>query len=156
MSIFAAEHDGRLTTVSGKKLLAIGFGVALLFAGWRVSRADLTGMSMEAAKGVIEDGQTAFVSDCASCHGKSAKGDGALNTFLTVKAPDLTQIAKRNNGNFDFWKVYGTIDGRHMLREHGENDMPVWGSRYSREWGLAGTRARYIELIFYLQSIQTK
>jgi mono/diheme cytochrome c family protein len=131
------------------------FGAVLVFAGWHVSRADVP-MTVEAAKGVIQDGQTAYTDDCASCHGKMAKGDGPLKSFLTVKPPDLTQIAKRNNGNFDFWKVYGTIDGEHMLRAHGDSEMPVWGRRYRREWGFAGTRARYIELLFYLQSIQEK
>ncbi len=138
-----------------KTLIAIAFGTILLFAGRWVSYAQPQ-MTVEAAKGVIEDGQNAFLDDCASCHGKSAKGDGPLKSFLTVKPPDLTQIAKRNKGNFDFWKVYGTIDGRHMLRAHGGNEMPVWGTKYPREWGFAGTRARYIELIFYLQSIQEK
>lgn len=141
--------------MGAKVLIAIGFAIALTFAIWPASHAD-DGMSMEAAQGVIEDGRTAYLDDCASCHGKSAKGDGALGMLMAVKVPDLTQIAKRNNGDFDVWKVYATIDGRHMLRAHGENDMPVWGSRYSREWGLAGTRARYIELIFYLKSIQEK
>lgn len=138
-----------------KTFVTMGIGIVLLFVGWRILHADMV-MTGEAVKGVIQDGQTAYMDDCASCHGKSAKGDGVLSAFLTVKAPDLTQIAKRNNGNFDFWKVYGTIDGRHMLRAHGESDMPVWGSVYRREWGFAGTRARYIELMFYLQSIQEK
>lgn len=139
-----------------KSFLTIGFIFAVVFSIWPAVHAADEEMSGLAVKGVIEDGQNAYLDDCASCHGKSAKGDGPLRTFLTVKAPDLTQIAKRNNGNFDFWKVYGTIDGRHMLRAHGDSEMPVWGKSYSREWGFQGTRARYIELIFYLQSIQEK
>ncbi len=139
-----------------KRIGAIGLAVCLMLISRPLLAADQEPPGTEGMQGVIEDGQKVYSEDCASCHGKSAKGDGVLAAVLNVKPPDLTQIAKRNNGNFDVWKVYGTIDGRHMLRAHGENQMPVWGSRYSREWGFAGMRGRYLELIYYLRSIQEK
>ncbi len=107
-------------------------------------------------KTVLDDGQQVFAENCAHCHGDKGKGDGPMASVLSVKPTDLTQLAKRNGGKFDFWKEFNTIDGRDILRAHGASQMPIWGSKFSNEWGRAGMRARLIEVTFYIQSIQEK
>lgn len=105
---------------------------------------------------------------CMSCHGVGGKGDGAMAKFLTIKPTDLTSLAKNNGGQYPgikagtypFLRIFQIIDGRTVVSGHGERPMPVWGNRYQiRDLGPAGTherevRARILELVYYIQSIQ--
>jgi hypothetical protein len=89
-----------------------------------------------------------------------------MTQFLTVKPADLTQLAKKNGGKFPFLEVFQTIDGRAVVKAHGEGPMPIWGDRYTVESGAKGVepyksytaepyvRARILELTYYIQSIQ--
>lgn len=103
---------------------------------------------------------------CFQCHGEAGKGDGPMSLLLTIKPADLTQLAKKNNGKFPFLDVFQTIDGRAVVKAHGEGPMPIWGDRYVAQSGAAGVepyksytaepfvRARILELTYYIQSIQ--
>lgn len=103
---------------------------------------------------------------CYQCHGESGKGDGPIAQFLTIKPADLTQLAKKNNGKFPFLDVFQTIDGRAVIKAHGEGPMPIWGDRYTAQSPATGVepyrsytaepfvRARILELTYYIQSIQ--
>jgi len=92
---------------------------------------------------VVSEGQTAaaeldpgkfeFLSSCAPCHGSDGKGTGPVSAELKVPPPDLTALAKTNNGVFPFNSVYEIIDGRKALIAHGTRDMPIWGDRYAPE-----------------------
>ncbi|HYA35664.1 MAG TPA: cytochrome c [Candidatus Binataceae bacterium] len=108
------------------------------------------------APGVIDEGHALYMSDCAACHGKEGKGDGPVAAFLTVKAPDLTGLAARNGGKFNYWKVYKTVDGTQMPRAHGDSEMPVWGKKLTGEYGTPGAHSQMLSLVFYLESIQKK
>ena len=110
----------------------------------------------EIPPGVIEDGRHSYRSLCASCHGDSGKGDGPMAAELSTKPVDLTQIARQNHGQFPFWHVFQTIDGRTILRAHGGPEMPVWGSRSEALYGVYPTREWMLAVTFYLESIQEK
>ena len=107
---------------------------------------------------------TEFRITCAVCHGVNGKGDGILAEFLKVKPADLTVLAKKNGGEYPFLRVFQTIDGRTQVKAHGDRTMPVWGDRYVAEAnsppGTYGSelmvRARTLELVYYIQSIQEK
>jgi mono/diheme cytochrome c family protein len=43
-------------------------------------------------------GKWEFQSSCASCHGADGKGNGPVSEQLKVPPPDLTLLAKKNNG----------------------------------------------------------
>jgi mono/diheme cytochrome c family protein len=75
-------------------------------------------------------GKIEYQSNCASCHGISAKGDGPMSTELKRRPTDLTVLAKRNNGVFPLNSVYRIIDGRDAILSHGTREMPVWGYRF--------------------------
>jgi mono/diheme cytochrome c family protein len=93
-------------------------------------------------------GRTEYESACASCHGRSGNGDGPVGEALRTRPSDLTLLAKNNGGVFPTEVLYRIIDGRRTLRAHGNYEMPVWGSRISRE--------RILAIIDYLRSLQMK
>lgn len=106
-------------------------------------------------------GREEYLIACAACHGEAADGNGEIATMFKDRVPDLTAISKRNDGVFPLLKVIQAIDGRAVIRGHG-NPMPVFGKRYRAEAGggnaLFGAeaiaRAHVLELALYLQSIQ--
>ena len=117
-----------------------------------------TAQAQNQIRGALE-----YENSCQACHGAKAKGDGPMAAFLTIPVPDLTTIAKRNDGRFPVAEVMEIIDGRKDVSGHG-SPMPVWGNRYKKEagdkWGAwepgaeLFVRSRILELTFYLQSIQ--
>ena len=113
-------------------------------------------------------GEQEYLSKCASCHGKGAKGDGPVAGSLKQKVPDLTVLAKNSGGVFPFARIYDVIDGREAVAVHGPRDMPVWGNEYWEEGTnfSAGTttpqeassyaRGRIVALIGYIHALQAK
>jgi mono/diheme cytochrome c family protein len=110
----------------------------------------------------LEASAEEFRNSCASCHGEDGKGAGFLvRVFQGIDPGDLTQLSKNNNGTFPFLKVFQVIDGRTQVSAHGDRTMPVWGDRYkvdAEKLGSYGSevavRARVLELVYYIQSIQ--
>jgi mono/diheme cytochrome c family protein len=86
---------------------------------------------------------------CASCHGLDARG---------VSAPDLTTLAKRNNGKFPTIQVKETIRGESRVDSHGPKDMPVWGVafRYVGSGSRLEIDVRINNLREYISSLQEK
>ena len=114
-------------------------------------------------------GADEYQSSCLACHGVGGKGDGPMAEFLSVKPSDLTVISKNNEGVFPLLEVFQVVDGRTVIGAHGVRhtegwEMPVWGARYKAEAGSkygpyggeAAVRARILELVFYIQSIQQR
>jgi mono/diheme cytochrome c family protein len=73
------------------------------------------------------DGRTAYLENCASCHGVDGKGDGPAARGLAVAPPDLTTIAARNGGVFPTDQVMSTIDGLDR-GTHFSAAMPEFGA----------------------------
>lgn len=73
-----------------------------------------------------EEGAASFLNHCAGCHGVTAMGDGPMASLLTVRPPDLTQLALRNGGEFPLARVAQRIDGTTEVRAHG-GPMPLFG-----------------------------
>jgi mono/diheme cytochrome c family protein len=106
-------------------------------------------------------GQQEYLAACAACHGENADGNGPIATMFNTPVPDLRKISARNDGVFPTTEIVKIVDGRTAVRAHG-NPMPVFGNRYQQQ--LAGeignaaaqqvTRARVLELVYYLSSIQ--
>ena len=120
-------------------------------------------------------GKAEFQSSCASCHGIDAKGKGPVSDLLKVPPPDLTVLARNNNGVFPTNAVYETINGMKTVPAHGTREMPIWGERFNpiinlphavdpSYWKLAGpeqspevvVRTRILVVIDYLNRIQQK
>jgi mono/diheme cytochrome c family protein len=100
-------------------------------------------------------GSEMFKTYCAVCHGTSGKGDGPAAQALKTAPPDLTQITRRNNGQFPELKVQGSITMDHDVSAHGSREMPVWGPVFrSIETGDSIWRLRVQNLTQYIRSIQ--
>jgi mono/diheme cytochrome c family protein len=100
-----------------------------------------------------------FKTYCASCHGRSGKGDGPLAEHMKKRPPDLTLFSQENGGVFPSAKVAQIIDGRNPLAGHGGPDMPVWGNVFKASSQVdsdAAVQARIDALVAHLESIQQK
>ncbi|MGB7151639.1 MAG: c-type cytochrome [Terriglobales bacterium] len=103
-------------------------------------------------------GHDMFVSYCASCHGKDAKGDGPAASALKVPPADLTALAKQNGGKYPANKVTAILSGQTDLAAHGNKEMPVWGKIF---WSMSGghegeVQQRVANLNHYIESLQVK
>ena len=78
-------------------------------------------------------GKQMYLQYCSSCHGKDGKGDGTVSRDLKVRVPDLTGLAKKTKGVYPLDNVMATIDGRRLVRGHGDRNMPVWGESFHSE-----------------------
>ena len=110
-------------------------------------------------------GRTDFLTYCAACHGVEGKGDGTVAEFLTITATDLTQLSKKNAGQFPRERAINVIDGRAEVKVHGPRDMPVWGDwfKFEATSSSAGKGAeekivkeRINALVNYIETIQEK
>ncbi len=114
----------------------------------------------------FDPGKQEFGNNCASCHGMDGKGNGPLGEWLRKSPPDLTQLAKKNQGVLPINRLYAVIDGA-GVPSHGSRDMPVWGREYRvddaqqlREArgqydSTELVRARILVLLEYISRIQT-
>jgi mono/diheme cytochrome c family protein len=85
-------------------------------------------MALSADLNDNDPGRLAFESMCATCHGTNARGNGPSAKQLTVAPPDLTVLARQNNGVLPITTVYEIIDGRKVIESHGTREMPIWGA----------------------------
>lgn len=103
-----------------------------------------------------------YLRDCAGCHGADGKGEQAeKRTLRGYVSTDLTQISKRNGGEFPRQRVYDAIDGRHRISAHFQGDMPRWGARYridqnDKTQPEQSVRDRISALVDFIESIQEK
>lgn len=103
-------------------------------------------------------GKEMFMSYCASCHGKDAKGDGPAAAALKQSPADLTTLAKRNGGKYPSDKVTHVLRGQANLSAHGDQEMPVWGPVF---WHMSQgheeqVQMRIANLNRYIESLQEK
>lgn len=113
-------------------------------------------------------GKREYDSNCAACHGPKGKGDGPFVDlmYLGKPLPDLTTLAKRNNGVFPTARVYEIIDGRQEIKGHGPREMPIWGRDYLEKMSDTFAvypydpepivRVRILALVDYIARLQAK
>ncbi|WP_341328438.1 c-type cytochrome [Methylotuvimicrobium sp. KM2] len=114
----------------------------------------------------LDVGKLEYESACAVCHGINGKGDdGPFKALLVRPVPNLTVLAKNNNGVFPFDRVYKIIDGREEVKSHGPRDMPIWGRAFTNQTSLyfnnypeadteSAARSRILALTEYLYRLQ--
>ncbi len=130
---------------------------------WLVIATVIGGFSASGLAQQFDAGNAEFQFSCAPCHGKDGKGIGPVSAALKTPPPDLTVLAKKNNGLFPVTAVYEMIDGRRSVGAHGPREMPIWGDRFKRPFIYfppaspeAVVHARILSLVDYLNRIQEK
>lgn len=113
----------------------------------------------------VDFGKREFQANCASCHGMDGKGKGPLVELLRRSPPDLTQLAKSNQGVLPMNRLYEVIEGANVPA-HGGRDMPVWGLDYrikDAEYYMdtpydaaALVRSRILALLEYINRLQAR
>ena len=118
--------------------------------------------SVAQAQQKVDFGKMEFDRSCASCHGADGKGNGPMGNFLKTSPPDLTKLAKANQGVFPMSRLYEVVEGA-GVPAHGSRDMPVWGREYAIQESRNGlydtpaiARARILTLLEYISRIQAK
>lgn len=111
-------------------------------------------------------GKGEYEAACATCHGLNGKGGGPAAQQVNLTVPDLTVLAKNNQGVFPFDRVYQVIDGRREVKGHGTREMPVWGLAFRRQssvyfqnepdGGESAARSRILALTEYIYRLQAK
>jgi len=152
----ATKEDGMTRRSTTMTMMSLMVTVAVVIAVPAPARG---GESHAAQQGSTTDGRSVFQTYCASCHGESGRGNGAVAVFLRRPPADLTQIAKRNKGVFPAERVYQQIDGRQVVKAHGDSQMPVWGDAFSKVTvgsDDASIKARIDALVKHLASIQER
>jgi mono/diheme cytochrome c family protein len=126
-----------------------------------------SGTAALAQPAVYDAGKLEYMDNCASCHGVDGKGNGPLGNLLQRSPPDLTLLAKNNQGVLPMNRLYEVLDGANVP-SHGTRDMPVWGREYRIEEAQrlrearrhydepAVVRARILTLLEYISRIQAR
>jgi len=100
-------------------------------------------------------GSVSFDLYCATCHGRSGRGDGPTAKSLRTAPSDLTVLARRNNGTFPTARVTASIVDSSRAAAHGTQDMPIWGPLFrSLDGGDERESTRLRNLLTFLASIQ--
>lgn len=119
-----------------------------------------TGQAGDSLSGTqMSVGQKYFGQYCSACHGRDGRGHGPVARALRTPPADLTRIAQRRGGQFPDAEVAAFIDGRRTVPAHGSRDMPVWGERFSEQFGSDTIGQEIVQghlliLVDYLKSIQ--
>jgi mono/diheme cytochrome c family protein len=112
----------------------------------------------EAPPGSNGLGAQLFLTHCAGCHGRDARGHGIITSELRHEPPDLTRFTARNGGVFPREQLYRIIEGRGVA-SHGDRDMPIWGDTFRRSRDTpndAAVKRRLDAIVDYLQAIQER
>jgi mono/diheme cytochrome c family protein len=103
-------------------------------------------------------GKQLYISYCSMCHGTDAKGGGPFSPQLKVWPPDLTQLARKNNGTYPAMRVAESIDGEFGKPSHGSREMPIWGPvfRSMAHGHQDSAQVRISNVVKYLETRQQK
>lgn len=108
---------------------------------------------------ILKEGMDEYIEHCAACHGADGRGAGELGQKLFKPPGDLTTIARTNDGQFPFWRVFEAIAGETAVEGHDTMHMPEFISRLRRDdfkRGFHQAHLRVLQLTHYVESIQAE
>lgn len=131
-----------------------GFAALSLAAGF-VDPASAEEKSEKTSR-IQELGKIEYEYHCVVCHGESGKGDGEMGKVLVRPPADLTQLAKKNDNDFPFWRVYAVIGGEASVIGHQPFEMPGFWRRFRAEESeyVLPAEMRILVLTHYVESLQ--
>jgi mono/diheme cytochrome c family protein len=143
--------------------IVVGSIVVAVFASGAIAAEEVQEAPLTWKQAALSDGADLYAELCAVCHGADGKGAGPAAVALKEPVPDLTLLAKYNEGEFPGEDVEKAITGEAGIPSHGTLDMPIWGRAFAdsrldlkpfRREALA--KQRIFNLTAHLESIQAK
>ena len=129
-------------------LLFLVLGLALLAA--QTTKVKTTNRLTTAIGGKALYGQY-----CAACHGADGKGGGPAASAFVKPPSDLTQMRRRNDGEFPEERFVKMMNGEVTFAAHGSANMPVWGDYFRNTTNNPNVvQDRIHSLLNYLEDIQ--
>jgi mono/diheme cytochrome c family protein len=105
-------------------------------------------------------GKEMFTQYCASCHGVDGKGNGPAASAMKAQPTDLTQLARKNNGNYPANHIASILKFGDSVASgaHGSAQMPVWGPLLQSldRFHDTGVQQRVSNLVSYIETLQVK
>jgi mono/diheme cytochrome c family protein len=105
-------------------------------------------------------GEEMYKEYCAACHGLDGKGNGPAASALKTPPPDLSLLAKNNEGKYPATHVVAVLTFGSSAPAHGSAEMPVWGrllsSLHTHRSTPAIVQLRIKNLSDYIESLQAK
>jgi mono/diheme cytochrome c family protein len=150
-----------VTRVTGRREFAwVVVGAAVTFA-WMLLALTASAQAQTAAPRSLLDGSLVgrenFEAYCASCHGRSGRGNGPLAAELVTPPADLTTLSTRNGGRFPRAAVAAYVEGSgRPIPAHGPTSMPVWGPIFRIFDPDERARARIANLVGHIESLQRR
>lgn len=133
----------------------LALGVTAAFAAGEESGTTIK--RVNARPTVSLNGADLFKEYCAVCHGNDAKGSGPAAEALKKRPADLTQLSRKNGGDFPELHVMNYIKGQDVVAAHGNRDMPIWGTVFSAMSANPDlVQVRTYALLKYIEQIQAK
>lgn len=152
--------------MSFKKSTGLALAGVLLLAGSSLMLMGQAGETQEKQEKALkkvpityskpDSGKQMYMDYCAACHGMYGKGDGPAAEFMKSPLPDLSMMAKKNNGKFPadhFAAVLRFGTGGHP---HGTSDMPIWGQLFAAQEKGGLAQLRIHNLTEFVESMQQK
>jgi len=107
---------------------------------------------------VSASGPEMYMAYCAECHGRDGKGGPGTAVTFGMPVPNLTRLAKKNQGRFPYGMVQDAIRGEEHSAIYGPGTMPPWGRlfRYVGGGSSLEVELRIHRLTEYIDSLQEK
>jgi len=142
---------------SCKLFLVPAWGLAILITGTAPGGESKVIKDPSAHLNASLDGQALFRQHCAVCHGVDAKGGGPAARALRRPPTDLSLLSRMNGGKFPALAVQLAIKGASAIPEHGNSEMPMWGSVFNengQNHELGDMRVKAV--LRYIEHLQAK
>ena len=136
-------------------LISLSLTAGLAFFAYAQQRADIKHVPTPDTDPA--SGAQMYRTYCAVCHGLDGKGSGPAASALKKPIPDLTQLSKKNRGEFPDFKVTNVIQGDAIVPAHGSKGMPMWGDVFENLKPDEGVvKLRIHNLTEYIRALQQK
>jgi mono/diheme cytochrome c family protein len=135
-----------------------GLVAVIVLGSWTASKTMAAAPQSQRIARML-DGEEMFQAYCASCHGRSGKGDGPAARALKTRPADLTQLARRGGGTFPRERIGRLLaNGEPSTPAHGSKEMPVWGPLFEgvAPGSFQTVNPRIEDVVRYVESIQAK
>jgi mono/diheme cytochrome c family protein len=103
-------------------------------------------------------GKQMYTAYCAPCHGIDGKGNGPAASAMKAPPTDLTQLARKHDGQYPANRVASVLKFGGGPGAHGSAEMPVWGPLLQslNKFDDTVVQQRVSNIVSYIETLQVK